>query len=460
MSNPFAVEPMAISSSDRIRRDELNSTLERRLVPRHLALRLAPKRNGKPTGTEAWFPYYAGFTETFVREILCRSTLKAGAVILDPWNGSGVTTRAATDLGFTALGIDLSPVAVLIARAKLATKTQGPHLHNLAALVTARALAETPVQVAQGDEPLLHWLGDSAAHFARGVQRQILAARIETPRRRRQPNTYGDLFSAGQAFLTLCLIRAVRNAIGPVTGSNPTWQRVRQVRSRPATIADNFLASVESLIPDLCERSQAPTNILLGDARALPLNKSTVDLILTSPPYCTRLDYIVSTSLELAILGTSRSSKDFCALRRSMMGTPLTRARELPEPAPAWGSAVSAVLKAIREHASPDSGSYYYKNYWQYFADTVAALNELRRVLVPGGKAILVLQTSYYKEIEIALPDLYADLARQIGFDAAVLSSHSVKRVITTINSRSLKHRRDRQYREEVLELTNRKDLS
>ena len=122
---------MAISSSDRIRRDDLNSTLERRLAPRHPALRLAPKRNGKPTGTEAWFPYYAGFTETCVREILCRSTLKSGAVILDPWNGSGVMTRAATDLGFAALGIDLSPVAVLITRAKLATKCKDRTFTNL-----------------------------------------------------------------------------------------------------------------------------------------------------------------------------------------------------------------------------------------------------------------------------------------------------------------------------------------
>ena len=44
----------------------------------------------------------------------------------------------------------------------------------------------------------------------------------------------------------------------------------------------------------------------------------------------------------------------------------------------------------------------------------MARANELRRVLAPGGKAILVLQTSYYKEIEIALPDLYADLAANV----------------------------------------------
>ena len=58
-----------------------------------------------------------------------------------------------------------------------------------------------------------------------------------------------------------------------------------------------------------------------------------------------------------------------------MMGTPLTRARERPEPTPAWGGAVSAVVKAIREHAAPDSSSYDYKNYWQYVADTIVALN-------------------------------------------------------------------------------------
>jgi hypothetical protein len=35
-------------------------------------------------------PYYAGYPELFARELLQSAKLSHGAVVLDPWNGSGI----------------------------------------------------------------------------------------------------------------------------------------------------------------------------------------------------------------------------------------------------------------------------------------------------------------------------------------------------------------------------------
>ena len=80
---------------------------------------LSPKRNRRlQNGWEGFFPYYAGYQESFARNILANAGLKDDAVVLDPWNGSGTTTFAAAQLGFSAIGLDLNPVMVIVSRAR------------------------------------------------------------------------------------------------------------------------------------------------------------------------------------------------------------------------------------------------------------------------------------------------------------------------------------------------------
>ena len=57
---------------------------------------LSPKRNTRlQTGREGFFPYYAGFPEIFALEQLKSAKPPRGAVILDPWNGSGAHRHSA-----------------------------------------------------------------------------------------------------------------------------------------------------------------------------------------------------------------------------------------------------------------------------------------------------------------------------------------------------------------------------
>ncbi|MEN0068403.1 MAG: DNA methyltransferase [Myxococcota bacterium] len=44
--------------------------------------------------------------------------IENGAIVLDPWNGSGTTSLVASALGGKSIGVDLNPFASLIAAAK------------------------------------------------------------------------------------------------------------------------------------------------------------------------------------------------------------------------------------------------------------------------------------------------------------------------------------------------------
>ena len=77
----------------------------------------SPKRNPKlQTGWEGFFPYYAGFPESFARSAVTGINLPNDAVIYDPWNGSGTTTYVASTLGVSSIGFDLNPVMVIVAK--------------------------------------------------------------------------------------------------------------------------------------------------------------------------------------------------------------------------------------------------------------------------------------------------------------------------------------------------------
>jgi hypothetical protein len=140
----------------------------------------------------------------------------------------------------------------------------------------------------------------------------------------------------------------------------------------------------------------------LGDSRSLSLEASSVDAVVSSPPYCTRIDYGVATRPELAVLGAGE--EDIKLLRNLMVGTPtMTGERGSPEH---WGDTAAAFLAGVAAHGSKASGGYYTKYFLQYYAGMWSSLGELRRVMRNGAPAILVVQDNYYKDLHNDAPQI------------------------------------------------------
>src|SRR3989442_4356824 len=79
-----------------------------------------PKRYADADGAQEarLFPYYAGYSAAFAGSLLASLNLPRRSCILDPWNGSGVTTNTARRFGYRAIGRDLNPAMVLISKAE------------------------------------------------------------------------------------------------------------------------------------------------------------------------------------------------------------------------------------------------------------------------------------------------------------------------------------------------------
>ena len=274
------------------------------------------------------FPYYAGFSRDFVWSCLLRLSPPSGAAILDPWNGSGTTTSVAASCpGLRVFGSDLNPAMVVVAKAQLLGQDVLASRRSLARHIAASVL---PNQVAS-TEPLLTWVKPRTASLYRSLEQTISQTLIPHELRDfTHPYAISEL-SALASFYYLALFRSVRKSLSPFLCSNPTWIRTPKpndrVSSSPKEIVDSFLEEASVLCglspftifpPD--EPDGANVDIAIDDSRFLSIESSTIDIVIGSPPYCTRIDYAMTTRPELAILGIGEGC-GFNSLRKRLTGT-------------------------------------------------------------------------------------------------------------------------------------------
>jgi DNA modification methylase len=401
---------------------------------------LNPKKRDFSTGIDGFYPYYAGFSAEFARSIALSQNLAPSACVLDPWNGSGTTTFVARQLGLKAIGVDLNPVATLLAEAKLAFRPSFVNVDELAATLIEVAPGVTKLE----DDALRPWLTGSAVSLVRSTLERV-SSQNRTTRFER-------------ALLVVALMRSVREFAVAGKGSNPTWVRPESPkRIAPLQLRKRFAATLRHLVGLLQISPGHPDSayeVLSADARCLPLSDESVDFCVTSPPYCTRIDYATATSFELAFLNFGERTPGFDELRSSLMGT--TKIRRDPRGRSTQPRIVTDLLSMINEHPSYASAGYYLKNFRQYFDDAEASLGQLARVLRRGGAAFLVVQTSFYKEIEVDLPRIYLALGEQHALQCEEIARLPVGRNFSQINPRSRAHLPRRQYFESVLKMTKR----
>jgi hypothetical protein len=356
-------------------------------------------------GRLGWYKFYAGFSGTFVEEALLSIANGKPARVLDPWNGSGTTSQTAFRLGHQALGYDLNPVMVIVARAKTIDAAVAPKIDGLLADILAEANEQEPMPY---PEPFAQWFTTATCFSFRRLERAINCLLVN----RNNPLYVAELadlnlISSLAAFFYVAMFHAVRNAIAPFRSSNPTWIKHASAESEKISLhkSDVFSAfwraasrmrdDLDSEVKSLGSLGRAPCSPILNIASSgsLPVENESIDLVITSPPYCTRIDYVVKTAPELAVLGASHDR--IRALRDAMIGT-ATISTPLPEQCDDWGTTCRRLLDEVQKHQSRAAKSYYWKTLIQYFNGIANSIKELDRILRPGGNCLIVVQDSYF----------------------------------------------------------------
>lgn len=410
-----------------------------------------PKRIAHVSGRDSWYPFYAGFSIEFASWILSHSKGSPNQTLLDPWNGSGTTTATAAQRGMHSLGVDLNPAMVIIAKAKLLDPLDVPSIRPLARQVVTVAAKHRSASVFD-EEPLLALLAQDGANAIRAIERAVSELLVDVPH---APSLGIDKMvndlSPLAAFFYVALFRSARRVLQASVGTNPVWTKLRvPARNRPRPtwerIRETFSGEIEAMLAsEGIGRPAARVNspavlVTLGTSTKLALPESSVSLALSSPPYCTRVDYAVATLPELSILGFRRGST-FDELRRRLLGTTTVPAACDPID-PSWGDTCTRFLQAVKSHPSKASDGYYIKGHVRYFSDLFKSLQELNRVVISRGKVVLVVQDSHYKEIHNDLPRITVEMAEACGFQHLTSLHFPLKRLLAATNPLVRRYRR------------------
>ena len=374
-----------------------------------------PKLRGRQSPQSTWYPYYPGFSEGFASEVLASASMVPGRWVLDPWNGSGTTVSVANSLGINAHGYDLNPVMVLVAKARCLDAANYSSLRPLTVELSRRA--KKPFDTNPND-PLSTWFSPRSIEAIRSIEAAVQKLLIDAPGYRAMKSCRVDEVSDLAAFFYVAIFRTLRELLIPFLTSNPTWVKrpislSSRVRPNARTIREIFvrnsteMSSVAS--PKFSAKGRGQKVIRVASSEEIPLPNDAVDCVLASPPYCTRIDYAVATSPELALLGYALDD-EFDGLRRKLIGTS-TVPRTAPKTSTEMGTTCLNFLDALSQHDSKASSTYYFKNHVQYFHSIGTSLSEITRVLKPAGRCVLVVQDSYYKDIHNDLPTIVTEMA-------------------------------------------------
>ena len=176
----------------------------------------------------------------------------------------------------------------------------------------------------------------------------------------------------------------------------------------------DFEKAIDSLMINAEDLSQNPNRLPrleLASSLTLPLKNSSVDCIVTSPPYCTRIDYATMTLPELVWL--KMGVNDINQLRRNIIGT-TTVEKKLQEIT--LTPKAKVILESVQAHDSKASATYYYKNLKSYFMKMELSFLELARVLKKTGSLHIVLQDSRYKDLDLKISEIFTESLEMKGF--------------------------------------------
>ncbi|HVT19135.1 MAG TPA: DNA methyltransferase [Thermoanaerobaculia bacterium] len=409
----------------------------------------------KPRPNQNWYSYYAGYSERFAAEALALLDLPSQSLVLDPWNGSGTTTAVARALGHRPVGYDLNPSMVIVAKARLLDLGVLPSVDSIASEILAEASSTTPDD--ELHEPLSAWFMPAAARCLRAIElglQRVLVSHDEVvcP----YEAEVADTISTLAAFFYVCLFRTVRANLARFISTNPTWIKVphgpsEQINPPQSSLSEQFRGEARVMTNRLRARAAAldcrpdessvaaEPRIKVANSIRLPDQDSTIDAVLCSPPYCTRIDYAVATRAELATLGMS--SERFLVLREALLGGTLHCTGTQISPTLLWGGTCNDFLQVVSTHSSKASSTYYWRGFVRYFERLYASLIEIDRVLKPGSCCITVVQDSFYKGERADLQRIVVEMGEALGWTERGRFDFHHARTKAAVNPRSRKYR-------------------
>lgn len=383
-----------------------------------------------------WFKYKEGFSSKFVKYIL-EKYKRPGIrqVVLDPFSGIGTTVTTAIQNGFDAIGIELLPPGILATEARLIS--QDVEIKTLKNLYNNLEKIDYQNVNSIEKEFFFKHLTITKGAFPQETENSIAVI-----------NKYIQE-SISDSKIKILTKFAVNSILEDVSYTRKDGQYLRwdyrsgrKLKSKfdKGTIhpfKKKFLEKIYEMILDIekCSRNKIDNSYQLITGSSLyklhSLEDSSVDLVITSPPYCNRYDYTRTYALELAYNGIDNNS--IKNLRQTLLSATVENKSKFFELSEFYSAIGKETIyknlidnfKSCEALSESISSLHYHKNelnnknipimVTNYFFEMNLIIAELGRILKPSGKIVMVNDNVRYNGDEIAVDLILSDLASKVG---------------------------------------------
>jgi len=352
--------------------------------------------------THNYHRYPAKFIPQLAARLICEFS-EVGDLVIDPFMGSGTALVEAKVHGRRSFGVDINPVAYLISKAKI-TPIEPNYLDSIIGQVEMRLAKYHTGQLMLFEESRLreyainhqrinYWFKPDTNQELAKIYAQIDDIQDDSAR------TF--LRCGFSNILKNCSIwsqkstKPTRDFSKNIPVPIPTF--VRQVK-RMAKRNRQFYELLKS-----SDYLDVPARVYCEDARNLPGESESAQLIVTSPPYVTSYEYADLHQLTALWFSYTAELSEF---RRQFIGTAHHEKVSINLQSKIAEKIVSDLkekkLKKAREVAT-------------YFTEMLEVFLEMQRVLKKGGYACIVIGNTTLEKTDIKNAEVFVEQMQNIG---------------------------------------------
>lgn len=388
-----------------------------------------------------WFKYKEGFSFNFVKYILdLFGTPFSGQTVLDPFAGISTTLTTSIYNGYDAIGIELLSPGILATKARLASsKVRIDIFRDFIRKIETLNFSDTRIDKAYFFKHLTITAGafPQETEVAIACMNRFIAEEVKD-----------------QGLKSL-LKFAVNSILEDVSFTRKDGQYLRwdyrserKLKSKfnKGTILNfrnHLLEKLNTMLDDISgqPKSKTKNNIELINGSCLHelhrIESDSIDLVITSPPYCNRYDYTRTYALELAYNGVD--NQKIKELRQTLLSATVENKSKYLELQKFYKSldktdVFDSVVETFRNQLAMNeaiASLYLHKNELNnknipdmvsnYFFEMNFVIWELERILNPGGKIIMVNDNVKYNGDEIPVDLILSEFASLAGLNTDVI---------------------------------------
>jgi DNA modification methylase len=380
-----------------------------------------------------WFKYKEGFSSAFVKYILnLFGTPGSGQTILDPFAGIGTTVTASIQNGYNATGIELLPPGILATKARIAaSRIKQDDFSNVLKSIENLNFQEkntlqkyffnhlTITKGAFSEETEL-----AIANVQKFIEEQCNNAEMKELLKFSVSSILEDVsFTRKDGQYLRWDYRSDRKlkskfSKGEIHVFKPRLiQKLKEIQKDISQVKQNEINTTFNLIQGSCL------------TKMHDLADESLEIVITSPPYCNRYDYTRTYALELAFNGIDDA--EIKKLRQTLLSATVENKSKYNQLKDFYSGiqkseifksvvqayrnqlALQEVLENLRLHKNILNNKNIPDMVANYFFEMNFVIRELARTLKKGGKIIMVNDNVRYNGDEIPVDLILSEFARE-----------------------------------------------